>query len=131
MIGLGCQIRRNCFRNLVIMTYISTTIYNMNLLLGTVVAIQTWVNLKNNYEKTYDWGKKDYKLWFMITFLSIVLTFASNFVISLESFFVTLYCLIRIHMKLISLDQSATYILNSKKLRSYILVFIFQSVSFF
>jgi hypothetical protein len=133
MIGHGCQFGRRCFRNYLIIDDVSTMILNIHLLVGTVTALRTYIDLKrNNYEKAHDWGKKDYKFWCIITFLSIVLTFVNNLAITSASFVATLNCLIRIYLMMAKLDSSvSTFIPNLKKLRSYILIFIGQLVRFF
>ncbi|CAB4377130.1 unnamed protein product [Rhizophagus irregularis] len=75
----------------------------MNLFLGTILTLQTWIILKNNYE---------------ITYVLIPISF---------------YCLLMIHMKLklSSLDKTTNYKFNVydlKKLRSYIFLFVCQWV---
>jgi hypothetical protein len=119
----------------------------MNLLLGATITLEAWKILKNNYEMSYSWGKKDYRLWLMVIIVSVVFEFGDQYskffgkelfyirldsVISLVFFLVTVYCLIRIYIKLYNLDPNLfeSNIHKSKKLNSYILVFCCQWVSF-
>ena len=122
-----------CNVGILIKSYIVVAVSYSNLLLGAKVASLTWKNLSDNREKNFDWGTKDYIFWLKLTFAIIILTCVRLLLSKRENviifpvFLVTLYFLIRIHMKLISLDPSVTYkfdLLNSKKLRSYIFVFI-------
>ncbi|UZO14899.1 uncharacterized protein OCT59_006342 [Rhizophagus irregularis] len=85
----------------------------MNLFLGTILTLQTWIILKNNYEITYD----------MIIYFAIYLVLIP----------ISFYCLLMIHMKLklSSLDKTTNYKFNVydlKKLRSYIFLFVCQWV---
>lgn len=128
------------------MTYIIGIVLIMNLLLGATITLEVWKTLKNNYEVKYNWGKKDYKLWLMVITVSVIFEFGDQYsklfgkelffirfdmVISLIFFLVTMYCLIRILIKLNKLDPNIyeSDIYESRKLNSYILVFYFQWVS--
>lgn len=130
------------------MSHIIGVILIMNLLLGATIAIEVWKILKNNFEVNYSLGKKDYKLWLMALTVSVIFEFGDEYsqlfgkelffirfdlVISFVFFLVTIYCLIRIHIRLNKLDSNIyeSDIYNSKKLKFYILVFCFQWVSFF
>src|ERR1043165_5950678 len=114
---------------------------NMNLNIGVIIAGETWKNLRNNREKTYHWGKKDYKLWFFLIILStfvvtaqmlgltrfVIISFEREYLLLSSIYFlVIIYCLTQIHTKLNNLSQSVTYkfnILDLKKLKSYIFAF--------
>ncbi|RGB34946.1 hypothetical protein C1646_700686 [Rhizophagus diaphanus] len=112
----------------------------MNLFLGTILTLQTWIILKNNYEITYGLGKKDYILWLIIIIISTLLLITGLFIdmiiyftIYLVLLSISFYCLLMIHMKLKlnSLDKSTNYkfsVYDLKKLRSYILLFVCQWV---
>jgi hypothetical protein len=114
----------------------------LNLFLGTIFTIRTWIILKNNYEITRSWGKKDYKFCLtiiIVIIISITLSIVDFFIryiysVSLFIFvihpilvFVNICFLLQIQLKMNKLDQSVNYNFNIselKKIRSYILVFI-------
>ncbi|PKK76831.1 hypothetical protein RhiirC2_844878 [Rhizophagus irregularis] len=134
------ECRKNAYN---IMSHIIGVILIVNLLLGATIAIEVWKILKNNFEVNFSWGKKDYKLWLMALTVSVIFEFGDEYsqlfgkelffirfdlVISFVFFLVTIYCLIRIHIRLNKLDSNIyeSDIYNSKKLKFYILVFCFQ-----
>ncbi|CAB5382158.1 unnamed protein product [Rhizophagus irregularis] len=134
----------SCTVGSIIIDNIAEIILAINLFLGTILTLQTWIILKNNYKLTYSWGKKNYIFW-LIIIITIIISITLSIIDFLikRIFFISLFAfviypifliinicfLLKIHLKLNNLDQSVNYNFNIselKKLRSYILLFIYQ-----